>query len=183
MGKTYTVKQVAEILGYSTNSIYTFLKERRIKGVRVGKGRFRISEEELSRLLKIAKKPLPPSLPATASMPGTQQESHITIATPTVVVSSAQQEPVFVPKQTHTQIKIDVPSLLDWFVGIASILIGVSLFLLNRFSAEYAIGSYTTILSAMRISFIAAGIGILAIDMLGQTKTLFDITFHIIGTL
>ena len=55
MNKTYTVKQVADILGYSTNSIYTFLKEGRIVGVRVGKGRYRISQEELGKLLHLKK--------------------------------------------------------------------------------------------------------------------------------
>src|SRR3989339_1765629 len=55
MAATYTVKQVAEILGYSTNSIYSFLKEKRIKGVRVGKGRFRIPQSELNRLLLISR--------------------------------------------------------------------------------------------------------------------------------
>ena len=55
MSETYTVKEVAEILGYSTNSIYTFLKEKRIKGVRVGRGRFRISREEVERLLSLSK--------------------------------------------------------------------------------------------------------------------------------
>ncbi len=57
MGKTYTVKQVAQMLGYSTNSIYAFLKEGRIKGVRVGKGRFRVSEEELARVMHLSKRP------------------------------------------------------------------------------------------------------------------------------
>lgn len=61
MPATYTVKQVADILGYSTNSIYTFLKEKRIIGVRVGKGRFRIPHSELHRLLEMSdlKKILP----------------------------------------------------------------------------------------------------------------------------
>jgi excisionase family DNA binding protein len=71
MPATYTVKEVADILGYSTNSIYTFLKEKRIKGVRVGKGRFRIPHHELDRLLEMAgmKKVLPAVERTTASLP------------------------------------------------------------------------------------------------------------------
>ncbi|MCL4199842.1 helix-turn-helix domain-containing protein, partial [Patescibacteria group bacterium] len=65
MPKTYTVKEVADILGFSTNSIYTFLKEKRIRGVRIGKGRFRIPEEELSRILHLSKKPV--GVPVAAS--------------------------------------------------------------------------------------------------------------------
>ncbi|MCJ7826380.1 helix-turn-helix domain-containing protein, partial [Patescibacteria group bacterium] len=54
---TYTVKQIASILGFSTNSIYTFLKEKRIRGIRMGKtGRFRISENELQHLLGVFRK-------------------------------------------------------------------------------------------------------------------------------
>lgn len=62
MPKTYTVSEVAKILGYSTNSIYTFLKEKRIKGVRFGRGRFRIPEEELARILHLSKKPAVPQV-------------------------------------------------------------------------------------------------------------------------
>ena len=65
MPRTYTVKEVADILGYSTNSIYTFLKEKRIRGVRLGKGRFRIPDEELARVLHLSKKPDEIPVPAT----------------------------------------------------------------------------------------------------------------------
>lgn len=65
MPRNYTVKEVADILGYSTNSIYTFLKEKRLKGVRVGKGRFRIPEEELAHVLHLSNKPV--ETPAVSS--------------------------------------------------------------------------------------------------------------------
>ena len=55
MPATYTVKQVSKLLGYSTNSIYTFLKEKRLKGVRIGKGRFRIPQSELDKFLQVEK--------------------------------------------------------------------------------------------------------------------------------
>lgn len=51
MAQAYTVKQVAEILGYCTNSIYGFIKQGRLKGIRLGKGRFLIPQEEIDRLL------------------------------------------------------------------------------------------------------------------------------------
>lgn len=101
MPKTYTVKQVADILGYSTNSIYTFLKEKRLKGVRVGKGRFRIPETELARVLHLSKTtvqtvaplPSPPSQPSVGGYL--------------------------------------LPDIFDWFVGLSAIVAGLALFLFN----------------------------------------------------
>lgn len=50
--KLYTVKQVADVLGVSTNTLYKYLGEGKIKSLRFSKrGRFRISETELTRLL------------------------------------------------------------------------------------------------------------------------------------
>lgn len=55
MSKTYTVKQVANTLGFSTNTVYKYLDEGKIKATRFGKeGRFRIPEAEVIRLLGTA---------------------------------------------------------------------------------------------------------------------------------
>ena len=52
MPKTYTVKQVAVALGFSTNTVYKYLDEGKIKATRLGsEGRFRIPESEVTRLL------------------------------------------------------------------------------------------------------------------------------------
>jgi len=52
--KLYTVKQVADVLGVSTNTLYKYLNQGEIKSLRFSKrGRFRISEAELTRLLGI----------------------------------------------------------------------------------------------------------------------------------
>lgn len=48
----YTVKRAAELLGVSTNTLYKYLGEGKINALRFGnRGRFRISETELTRLL------------------------------------------------------------------------------------------------------------------------------------
>lgn len=58
MSKTYTVKQVAQALDFSTNTVYKYLNEGKIKATRLGnEGRFRIAESELVRLLGL--KPAP----------------------------------------------------------------------------------------------------------------------------
>lgn len=49
---TYTVKEVAGMLGFSTNTVYKYLENGSIKSVRLGlEGRFRIPANEVDRLL------------------------------------------------------------------------------------------------------------------------------------
>lgn len=50
--RIYTVKEVARLLGFSTNTIYKYLDEGKIKSTRLGsEGRFRIPQKEVARLL------------------------------------------------------------------------------------------------------------------------------------
>ncbi|KKS03385.1 MAG: hypothetical protein UU57_C0035G0001 [Candidatus Woesebacteria bacterium GW2011_GWE1_41_24] len=49
----YTVKEVAELLGFSTNTVYKYLDDGSIKAVRLGtEGRFRIPASEVDKLLQ-----------------------------------------------------------------------------------------------------------------------------------
>jgi len=48
--RTYTVKEAAKKIGYSTNSVYGFLKNGAIKAVRIGRGKFKIPEKEIEKL-------------------------------------------------------------------------------------------------------------------------------------
>ena len=109
MAATYTVKQVANILGYSTNSIYTFLKEKRIKGVRVGRGRFRIPQSELDRLLLITKRGSPQ---ASAVVVKAADESNGAPPLPTSgVVDVVGTSPV--PLRAFGGLRL--PNIFDWF--------------------------------------------------------------------
>lgn len=49
----YTVKQTSQILGFSTNSVYKFLKEGRLRGARGSRkqGRFRITRSSIESFL------------------------------------------------------------------------------------------------------------------------------------
>lgn len=53
MKRFYTVKEAADILGFSTNTVYKYLDEEKIKGKRIGKGRFRIPYGELAPYMGI----------------------------------------------------------------------------------------------------------------------------------
>jgi excisionase family DNA binding protein len=49
--KTYTVKEAAKLLGVSTNTLYKYLDEGKIKAKRIGLGRFKIFQNELTPFL------------------------------------------------------------------------------------------------------------------------------------
>ncbi len=159
MAATYTVKQVAEILGYSTNSIYTFLKENRIKGVRVGKGRFRIPQSELNRLLLIAKgQTAAPSIPQA-------------------VITPHEPAPPFslsIFGKTHTA----TANIFDWFIGIAAIVSGVGLYLFNVTFGTLPLQPGMPILSSMRILLIGGGIGILMTNFVYSAHLVWHKIFH-----
>ena len=53
MAPFYTVKETAQILGFSTNTVYKYLDQGRLKGTRGSavQGRFRISQSQLDSFL------------------------------------------------------------------------------------------------------------------------------------
>lgn len=167
MPKTYTVNEVANILGYSTNSIYTFLKEKRIKGVRVGKGRFRIPEEELSRILHLSKKPVVTSAPATS-----QEQA---IVPQSIEISSdsdrlARHEDAVFFSMPFWKGKVAFPSFIDWFVGMAAVVAGVALFLFNGIFANSTVAQFSPVINAMKMIFIASGLGLIIGSANNETK-------------
>jgi len=164
MNQTYTVKQVAQILGYSTNSIYTFLKEKRIKGVRVGKGRFRIPQSELDRLLTGSKKNL------------------ATVTSVQPVTKTLPVMPLSAEKLNESVIRVDVPSLFDWFIGLSGLMLGLSMFLFTRSFEEFSALAIAVWLPVIRTALIAGGIGVILSDITGKGKTIWHTVFQVILT-
>lgn len=158
MAATYTVKQVADILGYSTNSIYTFLKEKRIEGVRVGKGRFRIPQSELNRLLLITKgqSEAPPD---------------------TGIITPHEAHPPFslsIFGKTHTV----AANIFDWFIGVAAIVSGVALYLFNQSFDVVRVQSAGLVMPAVRILLVGGGLGILLTNFLYDSHRIWHRVFH-----
>lgn len=177
MAATYTVKQVADILGYSTNSIYTFLKEKRIKAIRVGRGRFRIPQSELNRLLLVQKGSaaiVPPTIsPELLKTVGPEvAPTGVVEPSRTAVINSMY--PMVLPGP-----KVEVPSLFDWFVGIVSIVMGLAMFLFSKSHEEYAIGMFLVYLPAVGVTLIAGGFGLLLADIVGKKFSVWHRVFHI----
>lgn len=160
MNKTYTAKQVAGILGYSTNSVYTFLKEGRIKGVRIGKGRFRIPQEELEKLLYLKKFQEPQSVSLGGLVP-------INENIPSLV--------------KHLEEMIDnIPSLFDWFVSLVSIIIGFTMILFVRNFEEFSNIGFTQFLLPIKINFLIAGVGLFTVNILNRARKNWYFIFNLI---
>ena len=165
MPQNYTVKQVAQILGYSTNSIYTFLKEGRITGVRIGKGRFRIPQSELDRLfssgLTKTKSALPP--PAEPAYNPPLRLSNTPSLSPIT--------------------KVEMPSLFDWFIATAAISVGLSLSLTTRFASSISAAPLLPWLIPLQITFSVSGLGTLLSDISDTIKSYWKPLFHTLAAI
>ncbi len=152
MTAIYTVKQVARILGYSTNSVYTFLKEKRIKGVRVGKGRFRIPQSELDRFLP-----------------------RVAHASDAMVGGSILDN-----RHLLGCIHVGMLNIFDWFIGASAVIAGLGLFLFNQSLSRVGIASAHPVMSAIRTLLIGSGIGILLTNIIGNANRVWHKLFHVI---
>ncbi len=175
MGKTYTVKQVADILGFSTNSIYSFLKAGRLTGIRVGKGRFRISEEELARVMHLSKR----------------KTEHVTEGVVDERAVVAVPQPPMIRSVPHASLASLVlgrawtaPKLFDWTVGFTSVISGIGLFLFNRTVQPAAGIQFEVFMPYIRWILIAAGLGLLtgsAVTTEGAWRRFFYSLLAILG--
>lgn len=174
MNQTYTVKQVAEILGYSTNSIYTFLKEKRIKAVRVGKGRFRIPHTEVERLLSIKTA----GTPVSPTQEVVTVESKKTFLPSIKTIPKLQYQNLFDLNNLFPKINLEIPSLFDWYIGISSILLGFGMFTFNKYLEEFSIEPYLVWLSPIKITFILGGAGLILSCLKTKSHRDWHSTYH-----
>ena len=169
MEKTYGVKQIASILGYSTNSIYTFLKAGRIVGIRVGKGRYRISQEELDKLLHLKKtQEVPPT--STSSVQPFIQSTE----------SPSKFEEILTLDKHLEKNNEKIPCLFDWFVSLVSIIIGLTMILfVHSFEGFSEIG-LMQFLIPIKINFLIAGIGLFLVNIYNWTRNKWYFIFMLI---
>lgn len=186
MPKTYTVKEVADILGFSTNSIYAFLKEKRIRGVRIGKGRFRIPEEELSRILHLSKKPV--GVPVAAAPVASAEASATSVIGSSVDALSPTGDAVFIePKYSDAgKMRGDLlaPNIFDWFIGLGALVAGVALFLFNTTFTAEELPRMTLLYPVIRIVLIACGFGVIisgVFSKAGGWRRVFHLTLSVLG--
>ena len=145
--RTYTVKEVAALLGFSTNTIYTFLKEKRLKGMQIGKtGRFRIPQEELDRLLQTKKSP-------EEVQPG--QNASVIPGTINPIQSIGSRMFEVLPSSSRSL------TLVDWYIGLAAFILGVSMFLYSIGQYSLTMAFYESWINSIRILFMTFGVGYL----------------------
>ncbi|MFZ2024698.1 MAG: DNA-binding protein [Microgenomates group bacterium] len=142
MPKTYSVKEAAAILGFSTNTIYSFLNAKKLKGLRIGKGKFRIPQSEIDRMTGASASDTSISeLPVIIEHPHRNEEKSLVF-----------QETI--PYLQHL-------SLTDWFIGMGSIIFGLSMFIytasIELFITTQLMGWYWV----LRVLFILFGVGFL----------------------
>ena len=110
MPKTYSVKEAAAILGFSTNTIYSFLNAKKLKGIRIGKGKFRIPQSEIDR------------------MTGASTRETSVAETPVLIERPYRgEEKSLVFRETIPY--LHHLSLTDWLIGMGSIIFGLSMFI------------------------------------------------------
>lgn len=149
MNNTYSVKQVADILGYSTNSIYSFLKEGRIIGIRLGKGRYRVTQEELNKILHLKK---------------TENIPNVSSIAPDKLPVLNQNEPVI------PVINDSLPCLFDWFISLVSMVMGLTIILFVRNFEEFSKVPLSEFLIPIKINFLVAGIGLFTNNLFNRVR-------------
>lgn len=114
---TLTVKEAAALLGFSTNSIYKFLNEKRIQAKRIGKGRFRIPREEIERFLRHGKH-RGHETEQSAAVPVSVTAEPVPVAASVPSKSIAPALP-FAPL-------VGTPDMFDWYIGMTLVLLGLA---------------------------------------------------------
>ena len=148
--KIFTVKELADLLNFSTNTVYKYLDEGKIRATRLGKeGRFRIPESEVIRLLSLQGRDLP------AKMSN---------------VSRSGEEPLVDQlKEIHNgfedglKIRYDrpVPSILTGLAALLALAVGVGYFLFPQNIIRVNVNLYLHLANWINFMLAANGLALL----------------------
>lgn len=162
MSKFYTVKEVADALEFSTNTVYKYLDEEKIKATRLGaEGRFRIPEEEVIRLLQL-------------KGDNPQVAPQITIPLP----PSQPASPTSFDVARSEGFQLHPPHLLDWYISLIALLVSFAYFLFPLYR-DIPYESYKLSLQLIKINLIGFGVGLIVINLLGWHKSRWHRFIHI----
>lgn len=143
MPRTYSVKEAAAILGFSTNTIYTFLNEKKLKGIRIGKGRFRIPQSEIER------------------MTGASIRSEEIVTKEVSLNGPTRRHDDAAIRLTLHRMTPEMVSSSDWLIGLGSIILGLSMFLYTMAIDHIVQPQFMYWYCVIRILFILCGAGYL----------------------
>ena len=187
MKKIYSVSKTAKILGYSTNSIYGFLKEGLINSVRIGKGKFRIPEKEIEKFEgnKGGKKTI-----ESKKMPAADQDvflpsSLLPPPRPGKSLSDLSGESFLHTFSLWLVERVGFPTLFDWLISLTSIVLGMSLFLYSNQQEVLSLGRLSLWLNPIRLGMIFGGLGLILASMIqeevGRLVNLTNIFRYFLG--
>jgi|GEM_PF-2182771 len=161
MPKTYSVSQAAKLLGYSTNTVYTKLKLGEIKSVRMGKGRYKISEVELKRILGYEEA-------------SSQKEVSQSVSAPRISIES---QPSAIDQQLTEETGMyrwirPVDNLVDWFLGVVTIVYSLSHFIFSSSLQSVSNATTSMILTGIQATLLVVGVGYMLVLILRFTSPL-----------
>jgi excisionase family DNA binding protein len=150
MKRFFTVKEVSKILNFSTNTVYKYLEEGKIKSVRVGKeGRFRIPAVEIEKIA-----------PNTVSA---------------YIQTSNGEEDYKKAESSDLQ-----PSLNDRFISIMAIGLGLSEFLFPDYYMGNNFGSLDFALKVAKSLLIVVGASIIVSAFFKTEKMYWHKFIHVL---
>lgn len=163
MKKTYSVKQLADALGFSTNTVYKYLLEGKIKATRLGKvGRFRIKEEEVMRLIGL--KGEKPQIASRLSPSGA-----VTFSADEGIIQESTKVGDY-EDNLALLTKISNPDLFDWFLSLTAIFLGISYFLFPLHYQYISIEPYRIWVMVIKFALIGLGITLMVTDVFLPVK-------------
>lgn len=179
MGKKfYTVKQVAETLGFSTNTVYKYLDEGRIKATRLGgEGRFRIPESEVVRLLGDKQEGILPeqvaeSVPHSISQPVAQVQDD----PPALSIQEDKTE------RLSISTRLGNINLFDWFIATYAIFVGFSSLLFPYYTQDISFEPYLYLHMSIKISLVLLALSYVVFHLfLSKRKTLHMVIQILLG--
>jgi len=166
--KTYTVKEIANLLGFSTNTVYKYLDEGKIKAVRLGKeGRFRISSDEVKRLVPETETVIP------SAIQGNAVSTISSIPTSPEVALPSTSRMLGFPRS------MNAPSLFDWFTSVLAITLGAAEFLFPVYSLEATFTQYVLPVKILKIVLILLAVLLVSQDVFESQKKTWHKVIHI----
>jgi excisionase family DNA binding protein len=159
MKQNYSVSEAAKLLGYSTNSVYGFLKDDLIKSKRIGKGKFRIPKEEIDRFAA-SRGAENGAVPESAILP---------LPRPGKSLANLSGESTIHTLRLWLEERVGLPRLFDWLTSLTALILGVSLFLYSSQTDILSSGRLVVWMDPIRLTLIFGGVGLILASMV-QTE-------------
>lgn len=182
MPKYYTPLQAAALLGLSKNTMYKHIREGTIKSVRIGVGRIRIPVSEVTKLVDITEEMVESTEPVVEATTEelvpqelTPQEEAVAQSDTGLVANNLQSEDL---SDVHEE--SEGISVYDWFVGLAALMVVLTLFLFD-YSSGVGVGLSPSITWWIRGAFFFWGFAHILLSLWIGAKSLIKRGSYLVG--